>query len=231
MRDQVMTFLGAGHDTTATSAAWTLLMLAKHPDVQEKLRAEIREMMPFLFEHAQRADNTNLDTQGDVDLLPYLDDVCRESLRYIPSIPMTVRKTIEDDMLGGYFIPAGTTVYLMANAINRLPMYWGKTADEFDPSRWRNLPDTYTTNAFMTFLQGKNFYHTQEDQSLIRLGPRGCVGRKFAEVEMKTILCSLLSKFRFDVDDSVQDPEELKMWRLVLRPRDGISLKATSIGA
>jgi cytochrome P450 len=155
MRDQVMTFLGAGHDTTATSAAWTLMMLAKNPEIQEKLRDELREMMPFLFDGNTRGDLSSLDSQGDVDLLPYLDDVCRESLRYIPSIPMTVRKTIEDDTLAGYFIPAGTTVYLMANAINRLPMYWGKTANKFDPSRWRNLPDTYTTNAFMTFLQGK----------------------------------------------------------------------------
>lgn len=62
-------------------------------------------------------------------------------------------------------------------------------------------------------------------------GPRGCVGRKFAEVEMKTILCSLLSKFRFAPDEAVQDPEELKMWRLVLRPRDGVSLKVTSVTA
>jgi cytochrome P450 len=150
-----MTFLGAGHDTTATSAAWTLLMLAKNPEVQERLRDEIRQAMPFLFDGAQRTDELCLEKQGDVDLLPYLEDVCKESFRYIPSIPMTVRKTIEDDALAGYFVPAGTTVYLMANAINRLPQYWGPTADTFDPSRWRNLPDSYTTNAFMTFLQGE----------------------------------------------------------------------------
>lgn len=46
---------------------------------------------------------------------------------------------------------------------------------------------------------------------------------------MKALLCSVLSKFRFEVDTSVQDPEELKMWRLVLRPRDGVSLKVTSV--
>lgn len=154
MTNQVMTFLGAGHDTTATSAAWTLMLLAKRPEIQKKLRDEIRTMMPFLFDEALRKDPNMLETQGDVDLLPYLEDVCKESLRYIPSIPMTVRKTIEDDTLGGFFIPAGTTVYLMANTINRLPMYWGETANEFNPDRWRNLPDTYTTNAFMTFLQG-----------------------------------------------------------------------------
>jgi cytochrome P450 len=129
-------------------------MLAKHPDIQSKLREEIRSRMPFLFDPEAREVEENIE-KADVDLLPYLEDVCKESLRYIPSIPMTVRKTIADDTLAGYFIPAGTTVYLMANTINRLPMYWGETANKFDPSRWRDLPDTYTTNAFMTFLQGQ----------------------------------------------------------------------------
>jgi len=208
-----------------------LLLLAKNQDIQEKLREEIRTRMPFLFDPTLREDEQTIE-KADVDLLPYLEDVCKESLRYIPSIPMTVRKTIADDTLAGYYIPAGTTIYLMANTINRLPMYWGDTADKFDPSRWKNLPSTYTTNAFMTFLQGKYSVPLvccrRTDKSL---GPRGCVGRKFAEIEMKTLLCSLLSKFTFDQDMSVQDPEELKMWRLVLRPRDGVSLKVTPLKA
>lgn len=200
------------HDTTATSVAWSLHLLSKYPKVQEKLRAEIREHMPFLFDPETREDFDRLD-KADVDQLPYLDNVCRESLRYIPSIPMTVRQAIADDKLGEYHIPAGTTIYMLANAINRLPQYWGPTANDFDPERWDNLPPTYTTNAFMTFLQG----------------PRGCIGRKFAEVEMKMLLCTLLSVFKFERDMSVEDPEDLKMWRLVLRPRDGVSLMTTAI--
>lgn len=128
-------------------------MLAKHPNVQEKLRAEIKEHMPFLFN--EQRHNPDMIEKADVDLLPYLEDVCKESLRYIPSIPMTVRQSREDDYMGGYFVPAGSVVYLMANCINRLESYWGPTADDFDPDRWRQLPETYTTNAFMTFLQGK----------------------------------------------------------------------------
>lgn len=210
MRDQVMTFLGAGHDTTATGVAWTLHLLAKHPDVQQRLRQEIYHYMPFLFDPQRRQDPEEL-AKVDPDLLPYLDNVCRESLRYIPPIPMTVRKSIVDDQLGEHFIPAGTTIYIHANAINRLPMYWGDNPDVFDPDRWDNLPSTFTTNAFMTFLHG----------------PRGCIGRKFAESEMKMLVCSLLSTFSFKPDPDFEDPEDWKMWRLVLRPRDGISLKAT----
>lgn len=130
------------------------MLLAKHPEIQTKLRNEIREFMPFLFDDSKRYDSAMFE-KADVDLLPYLEDVCKESLRYIPSIPMTVRRSREDDQMGGYFVPAGTTVYLMANAINRLESYWGPTANTFDPDRWHNLPPTYTTNAFMTFLQGK----------------------------------------------------------------------------
>ncbi|EHK98283.1 putative Cytochrome 4F8 [Glarea lozoyensis 74030] len=189
MRDQVMTFLGAGHDTTATGIAWTLHLLSKRLDMQSKLRDEVRQHMPFLFDPKTRYDPTEL-AKADADKLPYLDNVCH-------------------DMLGDYKVPAGTVIYVLANAINRLPMYWGPTANEFDPDRWDHLPETYTTNAFMTFLQG----------------PRGCVGRKFAETEMKIIMCCLLSTFVFARDESVEDPESLKMWRLVLRPRDGVSLR------
>src|SRR4051812_13946365 len=104
------------HDTTATSVAWSLHLLSKYPAIQEKLRAEIREYLPFLFDPATREDQQRLQ-KADVDHLPYLDNVCRESLRYIPSIPMTVRQSIADDKLGEYMVPAGTTIYILANAI------------------------------------------------------------------------------------------------------------------
>lgn len=212
MRDQIMTFLGAGHDTTATGIAWTLLLLAKHPKIQTQLREEIRNYLPFLFDANTRNDTANQAT-ADPDQLPYLDKVCRESLRYIPPIPMTVRQSLADDTLAGYRIPAGSIIYVLANAINRLPMYWGETADQFDPDRWDNLPETWTNNAFMTFLQG----------------PRGCIGRKFAETEMKVILCALLSLYEFERDETTADPESWKMWRLVLRPKEGVSLNVKAI--
>jgi cytochrome P450 len=212
MRDQVMTFLGAGHDTTATGVAWTIHLLSTHPEIQSRLREEIKDHMPFLFHKETRVD-PELITSADADQLPYLDNICRESLRYIPPIPMTVRQSLADDVLGGYKVPAGTVIYVLANAINRLPAYWGETADAFDPDRWDDLPETFTANAFMTFLQG----------------PRGCVGRKFAETEMKILLCCLLSMYEFKRDFDTPDPEDWKMWRLVLRPKEGVTVKVTAI--
>ncbi|KAL7620242.1 hypothetical protein AAE478_009235 [Parahypoxylon ruwenzoriense] len=212
MRDQIMTFLGAGHDTTATGVAWAVHLLSTHPEIQSRLREEIKDFMPFLFDKETRFDSEQI-IAADPDKLPYLDNVCRESLRYIPPIPMTVRQSIADDKLGPYKVPAGTVIYILANSINRLPMYWGPTADEFDPDRWDNLPETFTANAFMTFLQG----------------PRGCIGRKFAEVEMKVLLCCLLSMYEFKRDSSTPNPEDWKMWRLVLRPKEGVTVKVTAI--
>ena len=212
MRDQVMTFLGAGHDTTATGVAWTIHLLSTHPEIQERVRREIKTHYPYLFDPYTRNDIDRL-AKSDADHLPYLDNICRESLRYIPPIPMTVRESINDDILGGFPVPAKTTVYIHANAIHRLPSFWGDTADVFDPDRWDNLPQGHSPNAFMTFLQG----------------PRGCIGRKFAETEMKSLVICLLSMYRFQRDESVVDPEDWKMWRLVLRPRDGVQCKVTKL--
>ena len=213
LRDQVMTFLGAGHDTTATGVAWTLHLLSKRPTIQSKLRAEIKAHMPSLFgPNAQTFGFENELSKYNVDALPYLSNVCRESLRYIPPIPLTIRKSKQDDTLAGHFIAAGTGVYIFANTINRLPQYWGEDADLFDPDRWDNLPETCTPNAYMSFLHG----------------PRSCIGRKFAETEMKIIICCLLSAFEFRPCRGT-DPESQKMWRVVLRPKDGIPLNVSPL--
>lgn len=212
MRDQIMTFLGAGHDTTATGAAWAMHMLSIHSDMQDRLREEVRAHMPCLFDPDFVFDPETT-PMPDPDQLPYLDNFCREVLRYIPPIPMTVRESVRDDVLEGYKIPKNTVVYMLANAINRMEWFWGEDADTFNPDRWEHLPESAVPNAFMTFLQG----------------PRGCLGRKFAEVEMKVILCVLLSRWVFRRDYNTPHPEDWKMWRLVLRPKEGISILAVPL--
>lgn len=246
-RDQIMTFLGAGHDTTAASVSWTLHILSKHQDVQARLRDEIRQRIPALFDRSNDGASdedalvrrTAALASMDPDQLPYLQNVCRESLRYLPPIPLTVRQSVEADTFSGYHIPGGTPVYIFPSVVNRLPAYWGATADQFDPDRWDQPvskraatstegaaevaatappPNTRSvsngsSSGFMTFLQG----------------PRGCIGRKFAETEIKVLLCVLLSTFEFSRDETRQDPEETKYWRLVIRPKDGMYIKVTRL--
>jgi cytochrome P450 len=215
LRDQVMNFLGAGHDTTATGVAWTIDLLSKHVDVQEKLRGEIIASLPLLTQSDidPHRGGYGLADLNLLDRLPYLANVCNESLRYIPPVPIVIRECVEDTTLSGYFIPKGTNIFISSNAINRLPWLWGPDANTFDPDRWSNLPKEWVPGAFQTFLEG----------------PRGCIGRKFAETEMKVLLCCLLSHFKFERDESWPDQEEAKNWRIVLRPRDGIHVKVQLI--
>ena len=168
--------------------------------------------MPFLFTRDHRQDGTRL-SEVDEHRLPYLNNVCRESLRYIPPVPFSTRQNTAEDQLCGHHIPIGTTVFLNINTINRVPEYWGDAADEFDPDRWDHLPETHASIAYLSFLTG----------------PRGCIGRIFAETEMKTLLCCLLSMYRFEIDDTVDDPEDWKMWRITMKPKDGVTLKVTPL--
>ncbi|RAQ41604.1 cytochrome P450 [Aspergillus flavus] len=209
--DQIATFLGVGQDTSATWLSWTLHLLSKHKHMQVKLREEIRSHFPFLF---RSATHEKIDfTEVDVDRLPYLNNVCRESLRFIPPIPIVTREAASDERLGEYFIPKGTVIHIPINTIHRMPEYWGPNSNAFDPDRWNCLPASYTNNAFLPFSHG----------------PRGCIGRKFADTEVKTILCCLLSKFQFSPDPAVQDPEELKRYRIVQKSQYGIRLKVSKL--
>ena len=212
MREQAMTFIGAGHETSATAAAWTLHLLSTHLEVQDRLRAEIQETLPFLFGRRSREDYALLE-QYDVDQLPYLNNVCRKSLRYIPPAPGIVRKTIGQDRLGGFLVPPDTPIFIYTNTIHCLPQFWGSNANSFDPGRWDNLPANHPGTAYLSFW----------------LGLRGCIGWKFAETELKVLLICLLSKFCFQQDDKVENPEKEKLWRLVMRPKNGIVLKLAAL--
>ena len=146
-----MTLLGAGHDTTATGIAWTLDQLSKHPYVQRKLRSEIQNVLPKLSEPQpglRPVQNTTPDVNmnslvSNVDNLPYLDNVCRESLRFNPPIPLTLRRSRKSANLVGYDIPGGTLIFVAGNTINRLTKYWGPSANSFNSNRWDNLPGTW----------------------------------------------------------------------------------------
>lgn len=199
--------------TLSLGVAWTIDLLAKHTHVQDRLRDEIKTYYPGLM-NAGLDVNWSGSTLSDLNLLdrlPYLSNVCNESLRSIPPVPIVVRECVEDMTLTGYFIPKGTNIFVSSNAINQLPWYWGPNAHVFDPDRWDSLPKEWTPGAYQTFLEG----------------PRGCIGRKFAETEMKVLLCCLLSCFKFERDEGWPDQEQRKNWRIVLRPKDGIRMNVS----
>ncbi|KAI9053519.1 hypothetical protein LZ554_002474 [Drepanopeziza brunnea f. sp. 'monogermtubi'] len=184
--DQMMTFLAAGHETTATAMTWAIYMLCLHPDVQEKLRAEVRAKLP-----SPNASETV--TSQDIDYMPYLNAFCSEVLRYYPPVPLTLRDSVHDTTILGHSIPKGTRVMLIPWAINKSKALWGESAGRFDPDRW--LPSEKNPHSANGGAQSNYSYLT------FLHGPRSCIGQAFAKAEFMALLAAWVGRFEFAIGD------------------------------
>ena len=151
--DQLMTFLAAGHETTASAMTWTLTALCQHPEMQVQLREEIRAHLPSI------EDNLTPMSAELMDNLPYLHAVCNESLRVYSPVPMTRREAAHDTTILGQFVPKGTNIILAPAAVNVSKELWGEDALEFKPERWMgtgraNNGGAKSNYALLTFLHG-----------------------------------------------------------------------------
>ncbi|KAL5512545.1 hypothetical protein ACEPAG_3198 [Sanghuangporus baumii] len=174
MMQQVLTFLGAGHETTASGLTWTLWLLATHPEIQSKLRAEL---LPVITEHP----NPDFRTLKSIE---YLDYVVMESLRVMPPVPMTIRQAGKSDYIDGVWVPKGTLFYIAIRVINTYKGFWGEDAEEFRPERWGKLneaPAYHPLHSLQTFING----------------PHHCIGKTMAIVEMKAVLAIIIANFEF----------------------------------
>ncbi|CAG8521553.1 5861_t:CDS:2, partial [Scutellospora calospora] len=174
LRGQVMTFLVAGHETTSTASTWALLLLAKHLDIQNRLREELIDAFP---------DRNYQPTFEEFESLKYLDSVIKEVFRVIPPVPAITRRTTKDETMNGYFVPKGTLLMISICGIHHNTFNWGENASQFDPSRWHD-PEMKSKISNSIFLPFTN-------------GPRNCIGMKFALMEFKVILATLIRNFEF----------------------------------
>ncbi|RDL36764.1 Cytochrome P450 [Venustampulla echinocandica] len=193
LADQMMTFLAAGHETTASSMTWAIYMLCLHPEVQTQLRAEIHANLP-----SWSAD-TGITSQ-QIDHMPYLNAVCSEVLRYYAPVPLTPRIAGCDTTILGHKVPKGTRVMLVPWAVNRSEELWGPDARKFNPDRWLPSEDNphsasggaSSNYSFLTFLHG----------------PRSCIGQGFAKGEFACLLAAWVGKFEFELNDERERDEE-----------------------
>ncbi|KAJ6551032.1 cytochrome P450 [Mycena vulgaris] len=190
----VASILFAGTDTSSTSLNRIFHTLALYPEVQDKLRAEIL------------AAPDHLDHDSLVSL-PYLDSVVRECLRLFPPAgPSMFREAFEDTVLplstpitgvdgtimNSITVPKGTSIYIAIAAANHNKPIWGEDALEFRPERWTSGKATSVTTK-MCGIYGNTMTFTG--------GGRSCIGFKFAQLEIKTVLCVLLRTFKFSEPD------------------------------
>ncbi|KAI9657828.1 MAG: hypothetical protein M1831_004064 [Alyxoria varia] len=148
--NQLMTFLAAGHETTASTLTWAIYLLCTNLDIQARLREELLGSSP-----SSNADTppTHSDTsqpplpnprdpsttitphQLDTEF-PYLSAVCSEVLRHTPVVPFTLRYSAKDNTIQGHFVPKGTTVVVAPAVTNESEELWGDDAEVLDPERW-----------------------------------------------------------------------------------------------
>ncbi|KAI9246372.1 cytochrome P450 [Sporodiniella umbellata] len=173
IRDQVVTFLIAGHDTTANTLAWALYELNKHPEIQAKVLQEVAD------NHIRYDELPNTEQIGN---LKYLHQVLKETLRKYPPVRVLSKYCKKDCVLpGGYKIkadtPAAIQVYAMHHNKDIYP-----DPERFDPDRW--TPEEEQKRSRFAWLP-------------FSTGPRGCIGMAFALQEAKTVLAMLLHRFEF----------------------------------
>ncbi|MCF7748806.1 cytochrome P450 [Sulfitobacter sp. M39] len=168
LRDNLLTFIVAGHETTALTLSWALYLMGFDQAVQQKARAE-----------AQTVLQGRAATGADVENLPYIRQIIDETLRLYPPAGVISRTAQRNDTLCGREVRPGDTVMVPIYALGRHQQLWDQP-DVFDPDRFkdRKAIDRY---AYLPFGDG----------------PRICIGASFAQQEAVIILATLLSRFRF----------------------------------
>lgn len=205
--DQMMTFVAAGHETTATAMTWAIHTLARHLDIQSRLRAEIRAHLPPLF------DTLTPVTAAMLDSLPFLHAVCNEILRVHPPVVLTVREAARDTTILGTLIHKGTRIVLSPYAVNMSASLWGPDPEAFDPERWlgNNNGGAESNYSFLTFLHG----------------PRSCIGQAFAKAEFACLVAAIVGRFEFVL---ANPDEEVKIQGgITNKPRDGVPVKIKAV--
>ncbi|WP_368516516.1 cytochrome P450 [Rhizobium sp.] len=192
--DNLMTFITAGHETTALGLAWTFHLLASHPDCQAKLFEEIATVTEggaLAAEHLGK--------------LTYTRQVFSEAMRLYPPAPIVSRAVTSEFAIGTHMIPAGTIIYVPIYAVHHHADLW-EDPQVFDPGRFEpEVARNRHRYAFMPF----------------GAGPRVCIGNGFAMMEAVAILAVLLQKFR--VTGSTE-PSPKPVMKVTLRPMHPLSI-------
>jgi len=171
IRDEIVTLLLAGHETTALTLTYTLHLLGRHPDVEATLHEEVDAVL-----------DGRTPTVADLDDLTYTERVVKEELRIYPPVWELIREAVTDDQVGDYHVPAGTTVAVQPWVLHRDPRYF-EEPEAFRPERW--------TTAFERELPPFAYFPFGG-------GPRRCIGDRFARLEARLVLATVARDWRLE---------------------------------
>ena len=199
LRDEVMTFLLAGHETTALSLSWAWYLLSENPEAENKLHHELARVL----------DGKNPSFE-DLPRLCYTEAVVKESVRLYPPAWSLARTAAEDFEIGGYLVPAGSNVVMSQWIMHRDPRFF-PSPEQFDPGRWFE-EHTQRLPRFAYFPFGG--------------GPRYCVGASFAMMEATLLLAAIAQRFRLRM---VPGHKVVPVPSITLRPKYGIKMSLHQI--
>jgi cytochrome P450 len=179
IRDEIVTFLVAGHETTAATVSWAWYLLCKHPEAMAKLRAEL---------HVELKDQSP--TYQQLTRLRYTRMVVDETLRLYPSVWMITRRAVSDDIVGGYRVKAGSDLLVNVYSLHRHPRFW-PDPNAFRPERFDGDLKQAANAAYWPF----------------GAGPRACVAGRFGMAEAMLIIASIALRARFKLVSSQVEAE------------------------
>jgi cytochrome P450 len=194
LRDEVLTLLLAGHETTALTLSFALYLLARHPAAEAKVVAELGEVLAG-----------RVPVAADVQRLTYTGWVVNEALRLYPPAYNIGREALADCEIGGYPVPRGTQLWIVQWVVHRDPR-WYDEPEDFRPERWDNdLPRRLPRCAYFPFGDG----------------PRLCIGQHFALVEATLVLATILQRYHLELPPGQR---LVLLPSITLRPAGGIRM-------
>ncbi|KAL6657201.1 hypothetical protein ACP70R_004981 [Stipagrostis hirtigluma subsp. patula] len=190
----------AGYESTAVTAAWCMMLLALHPEWQDRVRDEARE--------ACAAAAGGAPDFSSLQRMKKLTMVIQETLRLYPAGSVVSRQALRDVTLGGVRVPAGVNIYVPVSTVHLDPELWGAAAWEFDPERFAGARPQ--PHAYLPF----------------GAGARTCLGQGFAMAELKVLLALVLSRFELRLSPGYVHSPAL---RLIVEPEHGVRLVLRSV--
>ena len=171
VRDEALTFMLAGHETTANSMSWFWYLMALHTDARDRMLAEVDDVL-----------GTRRPCADDLGRLPWTTACLQESQRYFSAVWIIARRAIEADVVGGHHIRRGTTVVVPIHHIHHDPRWW-PDPETFDPNRFLPGAGERPRSAYLPFGGGR----------------RICIGQSFALMEMVLMAAIMSQRFTFDL--------------------------------
>ena len=194
LRDNIVTFIGAGHETTALALTYSLYLIANAPDVQDRLLAEVERV----------AGGEPIDA-AMVEVMPYCEQVIKEAMRLYPPVALIDRTPKEDIRIGDIEMKKGDLVFALIYIMHRHTRLWDRP-EVFDPDRFSPQRS-----------EGRHRFQYMP----FGAGPRICIGMKFAYMEAIAILATLVRALRFGPNPNFRVVPNI---RITLRPEGGMPL-------